>query len=63
MILCIDIISRNSLRQSAVFEIVQGWALKADGETREYEEHFVQPFTLKNGGMMTFADHLKLKQA
>lgn len=46
-----------------MFEIVQGWALKADGKTREYEEHFVQPFTLKNGGMMTFADHLKLKQA
>lgn len=63
MTLCIDLLTSKLLSQSAVFEIVQGWALKADGQTREYEEHFVQPFSLKNGGMMTFADHLKLKQA
>lgn len=53
----IDMLSR------AVHEIVQGWALKADGESQEEWDHFVQVFVDKSGFAHVARHVTKLQQA
>ena len=53
----IDMLSR------AVHEIVQGWSLKADGESQEEWDHFVQVFVDKSGFARVARHVTKLQQA
>jgi hypothetical protein len=53
----IDMLSR------AVHEIVQGWALKADGESQEEWDHFVQVFVDKSDFAHVARHVTKLQQA
>ena len=53
----IDMLSR------AVHEIVQGWSLKADGESQEEWDHFVQVFVDKSSFARVARHVTKLQQA
>jgi hypothetical protein len=64
----LDHTSSRATLSRAVFEVVQGWALKADGTSQEKAKHFVGVFGTKmfadTGKMsMSFSEHMKLEQA
>jgi hypothetical protein len=46
-----------------VFEVVQGWALKADGVSQEKADCFIKQFQDKSNEYISIRDQLKLEQA
>jgi hypothetical protein len=62
-----DHTSSKALLSRAVFEIAQGWVLKADGTSHEKAKHFVGVFSamITDTGKtpMSLSEHMKLEQA
>ncbi|GAB7327837.1 hypothetical protein MBLNU13_g11630t1 [Cladosporium sp. NU13] len=55
--------SSREMLSRAVFEVVQGWALKADGVSQEKADCFIKQFQDKTDDYINIRDQVKLKQA